>query len=75
MWVLQGKHRRPVWIGPRLGLQDLQGGIPRAWCARCGTEVFVTGKMYCKRCEKEEQNEKNRKSLCALHTGAEPRGV
>ena len=75
MWVLQEKHRRPVWVGPRLGMQDLQGVIPRSWCVRCGTEIFLQGKMYCKRCKKEAQNEKSRKSLCILHTGAEPGGV
>ena len=64
MCVLYGKHRRPVWIGPRLGMQDLQGAIPRCWCARCGSEVFLTGKIYCKRCEKGEENyEETDKSL------------
>ena len=71
MWLLYKKTKRPVWIGPRLGLQDLQGGIPRSWCVGCGSEVFLTGKMYCKRCEKEAKNEQKRKSLRRLYTGAE----
>ncbi len=74
-WVLQKLHRRPVWVGPRLGLQDLQGGIPRAWCVGCGTELFFKGRLYCKRCEKEEKYEKKRKSLRRLHPGAESCGV
>lgn len=57
MCVLYEKCRRPVWVGPRLGMQDLQGAIPRCWCAQCGSEVFLTEKSYCKRCEKEEEND------------------
>lgn len=75
MWVLYEKPRRPIWVGPRLGQQDLQGGIPRSWCVGCGTEVFLTGRMYCKRCEKEARNGKKGKSLCLLHTGAESHRV
>lgn len=73
--VITGKAGRPVWVGPRLGLQDLQGALPRSWCVGCGTEIFLTGKMYCRRCEKEERNGKNRKSLRILRAGAESGGV
>ena len=57
MAVLFQKPGRPAWIGARLGLQDLQGAIPRFWCVSCGTEVFFTDSLYCHRCEKEEQND------------------
>ena len=75
MWLLQERPGRPVWVGPHLGLQDLQGGIPRSWCAGCGTEVFLTGKSYCKRCEKEAKDEQKRESLRALRPGAGSCGV
>lgn len=64
MGVLYQRPNRPVRVGARLGLQDLQGAIPRFWCLRCGTEVFFTGRMYCHRCEKEEEyGKKMRQSL------------
>lgn len=64
MAVLYQKPGRPIWLNARLGLQDLQGAIPRAWCVSCGTEVFLAGRLYCHRCEKEEQYDKQmRKSL------------
>lgn len=70
MCVLYGKYRRPIWIGPRLGLQDLQGARPRAWCLNCGTEVFLWGQAYCHRCEKEAYRyEKEAESLRGMHPG------
>lgn len=76
MGVLYQHPRRPVWIGVRLGMQDLQGAIPRFWCVNCGAEVFLTGSIYCHRCEKEAiVYEKPAKSLCHLHTGTQPRWV
>lgn len=64
MGILYQKVRRPVWVGARLGLQDLQGALPRFWCANCGAEGFLIGREYCHRCEKEERkDEKMRKSL------------
>ncbi len=64
MAVFYQNPKRPVWVGARLGLQDLQGAIPRFWCNGCGAEVFFTGRSYCHRCEKEEQeDEQMRKSL------------
>ena len=47
------RKKRPVWTGPRLGLTDHRGAIPRGWCPRCGTEIFMKGKAKCFRCEKE----------------------
>lgn len=54
MCVVYVRPRRPVWIGARLGLQDLQGALPRFWCRECGAEVFNLGAEKCPRCEKEE---------------------
>ena len=72
MGVLFQNPKRPVWVGARLGLQDLQGVIPRFWCNRCGAEVFLTGRTYCHRCEKEEQHDEQMgKPLRNLHTGSE----
>ena len=51
------KSYRPVWLGPRLGLQDLQGALPRSWCSRCGCEVFAWDTERCFRCNKEETND------------------
>ena len=67
------KPKRPVWVGVRLGLQDLQGAIPRFWCKKCGTEVFLTGSCYCHRCKKEEPYyEQMQQPLRRVHTGAKP---
>lgn len=72
MGVVLQKPKRPVWVGVRLGLQDLQGVIPRFWCSRCGAEGFISGRIYCHRCEKEELYEKQlRQPLQELYTGAE----
>ena len=72
MGVLFQNPKRPVWVGVRLGFQDLQGAIPRFWCNRCGAEVFLTGRAYCHRCEKEERyDEQMGQPLQRLHTGAE----
>lgn len=59
MYPLYKTHinRRPVWFGPRLGLQDLQGALPRGWCSRCGCEVFALNTERCFRCNKEELND------------------
>lgn len=54
---------RPVYLGLRLGIWDVQGAIPRAWCTRCGAEVFLRGFERCLRCEKEEQKNVS-KELC-----------
>lgn len=54
--LVRSPKGRPVWKGPRLGLVDWQGAIPRFWCRTCGSEVFLWGKDCCPRCEKEEQN-------------------
>ena len=76
MGVVFQKPKRPVWVGVRLGFQDLQGAIPRFWCPGCGAEVFLTGEIFCHRCEKEEQNdEQMQQSLSRVHTGAESRYV
>lgn len=48
--------RRPVRIGLRIGLRDIQGEIPRAWCRSCGAEVFYGGADQCPRCGKEAQS-------------------
>jgi hypothetical protein len=72
MGVVFQKPKRPVWVGVRLGFQDLQGAIPRFWCTSCGAEVFLTGRAYCHRCEKEEFYDKQMgQPLQGLHTGAE----
>ena len=64
MGVIYQKPGRPVWEGPRLGLRDLQGAIPRFWCAKCGTEVFRIGRELCPRCKKEAlENDEQSKSL------------
>ena len=52
---LRPPDRQPVWIGPRLGLWDVQGQIPRNWCCRCGKEVFLQETNLCSKCEKEEK--------------------
>ena len=52
---LRPPKRRPVWLGARPTLQDLQGAIPRHWCERCGAEVFEQGRQECPRCEKERK--------------------
>ncbi len=57
MVKIRSPKRRPVWKGPRLGFVDWQGAIPRFWCPRCGSEVFLWGKDRCPRCEKEEKYE------------------
>lgn len=46
---------RPIYLGMRLGLWDVQGAFPRFWCPSCGTEVFSVGAKQCPRCEKEEK--------------------
>ena len=46
---------RPIWLGSRLGLLDMQGAIPRGWCANCGTELFIPDTELCQRCKKEEE--------------------
>ena len=56
MGILYQRPGRPVWIGIRVSPGDLQGAIPRSWCEKCGTEVFLIGKELCRRCEKEEEN-------------------
>lgn len=57
MCIYYGKppKRRPVWTSFWLGLTDLQGVIPRAWCQGCGGEVFARDALQCPRCEKEEK--------------------
>ena len=55
--------RRPVWTGPRLGLTDMQGAIPRGWCRGCGRELFLRGREFCAACEKEEHYDWNKESL------------
>lgn len=57
MCLLYGRPpvRRPIWLGPRLGLWDMQGAIPRSWCVGCGTEVFLPDTELCQRCKKEEE--------------------
>ena len=76
MAVLYQKPGRPVWVGPHLGLQDLQGVYPRFWCLSCGTEVFLWGKTYCHRCEKEAcRNEKRAESLRGMYPGEQSRRV
>jgi len=73
VWLMYTKPRRPIWVGPRLGLQDMQGVVPRFWCPNCGTEVFLRGVEKCRRCEKEDrENEKLSKSLLGMHTGSKP---
>ena len=70
MGVFYQRLRRPVWVSIPLGFHDLQGAIPRFWCLRCGSEVFFTGKLYCHRCEKEdERNERSQQSLQDMHKG------
>jgi len=72
MCVIYVRPRRPVWVGPRLGLQDLQGALPRFWCPVCGTEVFCLGAEKCPKCAKEEKRyvcEKLRKPLRGVYPG------
>ncbi len=70
MSVVYLKPGRPIWVGPRLGLQDLQGALPRFWCRCCGAEVFMAEHSLCPRCEKEEkENEKVRQSLRGVYSG------
>ncbi len=51
---LRPPDRRPIWVGLRPGLTDMQGAIPRFWCINCGAEVFTKGMERCFRCAKEE---------------------
>jgi len=53
--VYKTSVRRPVCLGPRLGLLDMQGVTPRGWCPVCGSEVFLLGTELCSRCKKEEE--------------------
>ena len=53
--------RRPVCVLPPLLPEDTQGAIPRAWCRKCGKEVFGPGKEICPACEKEEFYEMSEK--------------
>ena len=55
-WTPPG--RRPIWTGLRWPFEDVQGAIPRAWCRRCGKEVFLPGREFCPNCEKEERYER-----------------
>ena len=50
VYLLPGR-RRPIWIGQHPN-GDAQGRIPRAWCLRCGREVFAERKDLCDRCER-----------------------
>jgi len=72
MCVVYLRPRRPVWLGPRLGLQDLQGALPRGWCQSCGREVFYFGAEKCAGCAKEEESyvcRQLRKPLRGVHPG------
>ena len=43
---------RPTYQGPLWG--DIQGLPPRAWCDRCGAEVYRAGEGLCRRCKGDE---------------------
>lgn len=60
---LRPPNCRPVFMGVRPALEDLQGAIPRAWCQTCGAEVFAKGRQECPRCEKERKQNVSEK-LC-----------
>ena len=59
---LKTGRRRPVWLGVYRE-DDVQGRIPRAWCCRCGREVFGYGPV-CDRCERRDDHESQYQSLC-----------
>lgn len=55
---LNTRGRKPIFLGVRACTEDLQGAIPRAWCQRCGREVF-TKETVCRRCKRIEGGEAN----------------
>ena len=52
---LKPPYRRPVCVTAPIFPEDAQGAIPRAWCRRCGRDVFEPGQDICPSCQKEEQ--------------------
>lgn len=60
MWhsrmYIKERCRRPVRRTCPMGLWDVQGAIPAAWCDRCGAEVFWPGGELCSRCRRKEQS-------------------
>ncbi len=51
---LRPPARRPVQTGRSMVLYDVQGALPRAWCQRCGAEVFEEEKELCQECERRK---------------------
>lgn len=47
---LKDHNRMPIRFGTSLPFRDIQAGLPRGWCSRCGTEVFQEGQDLCIHC-------------------------
>lgn len=83
MWqgivYLRSHRRRPVWIGERVGILDVQGMIPVNWCGSCGAEVFTEGEVLCSRCSGQkgelDDADETAKPLSALHPGVRPQSL
>ena len=76
MWIgvlyLRSHGRRPVWLGTRWGMRDMQAEVPEGWCSRCGREVYTREQLLCGRCiakKGEESNEEDGKSVFELSAG------
>ena len=54
MWgKVYWQGRRPIFVGVYPPKTDMQGAIPRMWCAGCGTELFLPGHRLCQRCKEK----------------------
>ena len=54
---LKSHNRRPLLLpGPDMA-PDVQGRLPRDWCARCGAEVFTESARLCRRCKRRNRDE------------------
>lgn len=67
IYYLESHGRMPVRTTALMPWEDPQDVPPRGWCPRCGREIYEAGKELCDRCEKENENENDDKSLFDLH--------
>ena len=49
--------RRPIWLGVRPAMRDIQADIPAGWCEVCGKEVFSVGQQLCQVCALRKESE------------------
>ena len=49
-------RRRPIHLGKRQFIRDIQADIPAGWCTLCGCEVFRQGEDRCIWCQKRKEN-------------------